>query len=146
MRVRVLLEMVKNIAIYTSSEQLNNMSEYKIEDMAVKVHGYSVPNGIKCYEDYVLSTFKFGTFVGLWHFFAAANCLKTSIRSIYPNVSSPFINRNLFNQFLCTYHLLHDNSPWADLQGIVFHDKQKTNSPWVKGIKCMTNSPSPGGV
>jgi hypothetical protein len=100
MRVRVVLEMVQNEDIYDNNEQLNLMSEYQVKNLVKKLREHSTPDGIHSYEDYVISTFKLATWVGLWHFFAAANCLQTPVRSIYPDVPSPFVNRKLYNQLI----------------------------------------------
>ena len=100
MRVRIVLEMVHNEDLYTSNEHLNLMSEYQVNNLVKELHEHSMPNDIHRFEDYVISMLKPATWAGLWHFFAAANCLKKPIRSVYPNVSSPFVNRSLYNQLI----------------------------------------------
>ena len=100
MRVRIVLEMVHNEDLYTSNKHLNLMSEYQVNNLVKELREHSMPNDIHRFEDYVISMLKPATWVGLWDFFAATNCLKKTIRSVYPNVTSPFVNQSLYNQLI----------------------------------------------
>ena len=100
MRVQIKLEMVHNEDLYTSNEHLNPISEYQVNNLVKELREHSMPIDINRFEDYVISTLKPATWVGLWHFFAATNCLKKPIRGVYSNVSSPFVNRSLYNQLI----------------------------------------------
>ena len=79
-----MLEMVHNEDLYTSNEHLNLMSEYQVNNLVKELREHSMPNDINRFEDYVISTLKPATWIGLWHFFAATNCLKNQLEVLTP--------------------------------------------------------------
>ena len=108
MRVRVVMEMLKNEEMYLNGKWLKKMSQPDCASTSDELQEYILATSLSDhtsnlrieFRKEVMKTLRDGRFSSLLHVYALANVVQARLRMIYPNKPSIVVNRTMHNQLL----------------------------------------------